>query len=185
NRIRFIVHHHLGTIRREPALCRLVFQELRPDPLYRQTRLFKLNQAYTHRIIEVVRGAGGRGGSRPKVSRPWGRAWSWAGWHMARGRSGARGAISIGPRRPTASPMSSMAALSRENLKTSRWRKRSRAWKMPPRGSSGWRDRKGIKAQSDRLDGRRHCEERSDDAIQKPRKPGLLRFARNDELYSG
>src|SRR5262249_58510437 len=45
NRIRFIVHHHLGTIRREPALCRLVFQELRPDPLYRQTRLFKLNQA--------------------------------------------------------------------------------------------------------------------------------------------
>src|ERR1700761_4786252 len=57
NRIRFIAHHHLSTIRREPALCRLVFQELRPDPAYRQTRLFALNQAYTHRIIEVVKDA--------------------------------------------------------------------------------------------------------------------------------
>jgi TetR/AcrR family fatty acid metabolism transcriptional regulator len=68
NRIRFIAHHHLGTIRREPALCRLVFQELRPDPVYRQTRLFKLNQAYTHRIIEVVKDAVAQGEFRPDVS---------------------------------------------------------------------------------------------------------------------
>ena len=68
NRIRFIVHHHLGTIRREPALCRLVFQELRPDPLYRQTRLFKLNQAYTHRLIEVVKEAVAKGEFRPDAS---------------------------------------------------------------------------------------------------------------------
>jgi TetR/AcrR family transcriptional regulator, fatty acid metabolism regulator protein len=68
NRIRFIVHHHLGTIRREPALCRLVFQELRPDPLYRQTRLFKLNQAYTHRLIEVVKEAVAQGEFRSDVS---------------------------------------------------------------------------------------------------------------------
>ena len=32
NRIRFIVHDHLLTIRREPALSRLVFQELAPRP---------------------------------------------------------------------------------------------------------------------------------------------------------
>ena len=44
---------HLLTIRREPALSRLVFQELRPDPEYRKTRLFKLNQAYTHRIVDI------------------------------------------------------------------------------------------------------------------------------------
>ena len=68
NRIRFIVHHHLATIRREPALCRLVFQELRPDPVYRQTRLFKLNQAYTHRIIDVMKEAVAQGEFRPDVS---------------------------------------------------------------------------------------------------------------------
>jgi|SRR6185437_910399 len=57
NRIRFIVYHHLATIRREPALSRLVFQELRPDPGYRDTRLFQLNQAYTQRIVDVVKAA--------------------------------------------------------------------------------------------------------------------------------
>lgn len=57
NRMRFIVYHHLATIRREPALSRLVFQELRPDPGYRRTRLFQLNQAYTQRIVDVVKAA--------------------------------------------------------------------------------------------------------------------------------
>jgi TetR/AcrR family fatty acid metabolism transcriptional regulator len=68
NRIRFIVHHHLATIRREPALSRLVFQELRPDPEYRQTRLFQLNQAYTHRIIDVIKAAAAQGELRSDVS---------------------------------------------------------------------------------------------------------------------
>ncbi|MFD2675778.1 TetR/AcrR family transcriptional regulator C-terminal domain-containing protein [Camelimonas lactis] len=36
---------------------RLVFQELRTDPDYRSTRLFQLNQAYTQRIVDVVRSA--------------------------------------------------------------------------------------------------------------------------------
>ena len=45
-----------------------MFQELRPDPLYRQTRLFKLNQAYTHRLIEVVKEAVAQGEFRPDVS---------------------------------------------------------------------------------------------------------------------
>jgi TetR/AcrR family transcriptional regulator, fatty acid metabolism regulator protein len=68
NKIRFIIHHHLMSIRREPALSRLVFQELRPDPDYRKTRLFQLNQAYTHRIIDVVRDAAGAGEFRHDVS---------------------------------------------------------------------------------------------------------------------
>jgi TetR/AcrR family transcriptional regulator, fatty acid metabolism regulator protein len=68
NRIRFIVHHHLTTIRREPALSRLVFQELRPDPDYRNTRLFQLNQAYTHRIIDVIKAAAAEGELRSDVS---------------------------------------------------------------------------------------------------------------------
>lgn len=68
NQIRFIVHHHLASIRREPALSRLVFQELRPDPDYRSTRLFQLNQAYTHRIIDVVKAAMATGEFRSDVS---------------------------------------------------------------------------------------------------------------------
>jgi TetR/AcrR family fatty acid metabolism transcriptional regulator len=68
NRIRFMVHHHLATIRREPALSRLVFQELRPDPEYRNTRLFQLNQAYTHRIVDIVTAAMASGEFRSDVS---------------------------------------------------------------------------------------------------------------------
>ena len=68
NRIRFIVHHHLMSIRREPALSRLVFQELRPDPDYRKTRLYQLNQAYTHRIVDVVREAAASGEFRSDFS---------------------------------------------------------------------------------------------------------------------
>jgi AcrR family transcriptional regulator len=68
NRIRFVVHHHLASIRREPALSRLVFQELRPDPDYRKTRLFQLNQTYTHRIIDIVKAAVAAGEFRAGVS---------------------------------------------------------------------------------------------------------------------
>lgn len=68
NRIRFMVHHHLATIRREPALSRLVFQELRPDPDYRNTHLFQLNQAYTHRIVDIVKAAIATGEFRSDIS---------------------------------------------------------------------------------------------------------------------
>jgi len=68
NQIRFIVHHHLSSIRREPALSRLVFQELRPDPSYRKTRIFELNQAYTRRVIDVVKAAMAQGEFRTDVS---------------------------------------------------------------------------------------------------------------------
>lgn len=68
NRIRFIVFHHLSTIRSEPALSRLVFQELRPDPDYRKTRLFRLNQAYTQRIVDVVKAAMSAGEFNSNVS---------------------------------------------------------------------------------------------------------------------
>lgn len=70
NRLRFVVHHHLATIRQEPALSRLVFQELRPDPDYRKTHLFQLNQTYTHRIIDIMRDAVARGEFRDDVPAP-------------------------------------------------------------------------------------------------------------------
>jgi AcrR family transcriptional regulator len=68
NQIRFIVHHHLMSIRREPALSRLVLQEFRPDPSYRNTRLFELNQTYVHRIIDVIKEAVANGEFRSNVS---------------------------------------------------------------------------------------------------------------------
>ncbi|MDO9526831.1 MAG: TetR/AcrR family transcriptional regulator [Gemmobacter sp.] len=68
NQIRFIVHHHLNSIRRDAALSRLVFQELRPDPNYRETELFKLKRAYTQRIVEVVRAGIASGAFRPDAS---------------------------------------------------------------------------------------------------------------------
>ena len=68
NRIRFVVPQHLANIRRQPALSRLVFHELRPDPAYRKTRLFQLNQAYTQRIVEIVKAAMASGEFRADVS---------------------------------------------------------------------------------------------------------------------
>ncbi|GGF52571.1 hypothetical protein GCM10007301_10060 [Azorhizobium oxalatiphilum] len=68
NQIRFVVLQHLYSIRREPGLSRLVFQKLRSEPNYRETRLFQLNQSYTHRIIDIVRAAVASGEFRPDVS---------------------------------------------------------------------------------------------------------------------
>lgn len=68
NRIHFIIYHHLLSIRRDPGLSRLVFQELRPDPQYRSTRLFTLNRDYTKRIADVVREGIASGVFRADVS---------------------------------------------------------------------------------------------------------------------
>ena len=68
NRIRFIIHHHLASIKREPALSRLMLQELRLDPGYRTSALFHLNQSYTHRISDVVKEAMDTGEFRTDVS---------------------------------------------------------------------------------------------------------------------
>lgn len=67
NQIRFIVRHHLMTIRREPALSRLMFQVFRPEAGYRKTRLFQLNQTYSHRVVEVVKAGVERGELRSDV----------------------------------------------------------------------------------------------------------------------
>lgn len=68
NKLRFIIYHHLLSIKREPALARLVLQELRLDPEYRNSKLFHLNQSYTHRVTEVVKEAIERGEFRTDVS---------------------------------------------------------------------------------------------------------------------
>jgi len=68
NRLRFIVHQHLTTVKREPALSRLVFRELRPQPDYRGSRLFQLNRRYTRRLVEVIADAVARGEYRDGIA---------------------------------------------------------------------------------------------------------------------
>lgn len=68
NQLRFIIHHHLNSIKRDPALSRIVFQELRPTPDYRSSRIFALNQTYTQRIVDVVKAAMNSGEFRADVS---------------------------------------------------------------------------------------------------------------------
>lgn len=55
NQLRFVVHRHLTSIHEQPDMSRLVFQHLRPEPDYRETRLFALNRAYTSRVVDVVK----------------------------------------------------------------------------------------------------------------------------------
>lgn len=54
-RMRFLIYHHLMSIRRDAALSRLMFLEIRPSADYRTSRLFELNRAYTQRLVEVVK----------------------------------------------------------------------------------------------------------------------------------
>ncbi len=68
NQIRFLVYNHLAAIRRDPALSRLMFQEIRPAPDYRGSHLFELNRAYTHRLVDVVKAGIASGELRPDTS---------------------------------------------------------------------------------------------------------------------
>jgi len=67
NRLRFMIWKHLVTIEREPALCRLVFQELRPGPEYTSTMVFELNREYTKRTLEIIEAAMASGEFRKDV----------------------------------------------------------------------------------------------------------------------
>lgn len=68
NQIRFLIHQHCMAIKSEPGLARLMLQEVRLEPNYRQSTFFKLNRAYTSRLMEVVRRAIDNGEFRPGLS---------------------------------------------------------------------------------------------------------------------
>jgi len=67
NRLRFMIWKHLVTIEKQPALCRLVFQELRPGPEYATTTVYELNREYTKRTLEIVQAAMDSGEFRKDV----------------------------------------------------------------------------------------------------------------------
>jgi AcrR family transcriptional regulator len=57
NRLRFMVWRHLSVIHNDPAMCSLIFNELRSGPEYRETAVFELNREYTNRTLAIVQDA--------------------------------------------------------------------------------------------------------------------------------
>lgn len=68
NRLRFMIWRHLSAIHDDPALCRLMFQHLRPSADYTGTVVFNLNRQYTRRTVDIVREGIAKGEIRPDVS---------------------------------------------------------------------------------------------------------------------
>lgn len=54
-RLRFMIWRHLTVMHDEPAMCRLVLDELRADAGYRETSIYQLNRQYTHRTLAIVK----------------------------------------------------------------------------------------------------------------------------------
>ena len=54
NRLRFMIWGHLNVIHEEPEMIRLIFDEIRPGPEYRETAIFELNRLYTKRTLHII-----------------------------------------------------------------------------------------------------------------------------------
>ncbi len=67
NRLRFMIWRHLSLIHNDPAMCRLIFNELRSGPEYRETTVFELNREYTNRTLAIVQDAMESGEFRPGI----------------------------------------------------------------------------------------------------------------------
>jgi hypothetical protein len=52
-----MIWRHLSVIHNDPAMCRLIFTELRSGPEYRETAVFELNREYTNRTLAIVQEA--------------------------------------------------------------------------------------------------------------------------------
>jgi hypothetical protein len=52
-----MIWRHLRVIHNDPAMCRLIFNELRSGPEYRETAVFELNREYTNRTLAIIQDA--------------------------------------------------------------------------------------------------------------------------------
>lgn len=66
-RLRYVITYALETIRREPALTRYLYLELRPSPDYRGSRAHELNRRFTGIVQQVVTEGIETGDFRPEV----------------------------------------------------------------------------------------------------------------------
>ena len=56
-RLRFMIWRHLSVIHGDPGMCRLIFNQLRAWPEYRQTTVFGLTREYTRRTLAILQEA--------------------------------------------------------------------------------------------------------------------------------
>lgn len=55
DRLRYLLWKHLCVIQEYPAMCRLIFNEVRSQPGYPESPLHRMNHRYTQLLIDVVR----------------------------------------------------------------------------------------------------------------------------------
>jgi len=67
NRLRFMIWGHLYAIHEEPEMAKLIINQIRPGPEYRETAIFALNRDYTHRTLSIIDDAVASGEFRPDV----------------------------------------------------------------------------------------------------------------------
>lgn len=65
--LRYVVRYAVEVVRREPTLTRYILNELRPDPDFRTTSIFRLNRRFTGVVSRVLRDAVARGDLRDDV----------------------------------------------------------------------------------------------------------------------
>ena len=66
-RLRYVIAHDLEVVRKEPALTRYLYLELRPSPDYRGSRAQELNRRFTSIVQQVVAEGIEAGDFRPEV----------------------------------------------------------------------------------------------------------------------
>lgn len=55
NRFRYLAWRHLCTLREDPAMCRLIFTEVRSQPDYARSPTHRMNLRYTGLLMDVIR----------------------------------------------------------------------------------------------------------------------------------
>lgn len=60
-KLKYLVWRHLCTIRDQPAMCRLMFTEVRRQPGYSGSVLRRMNQKYTGMFLTVIQGGSASG----------------------------------------------------------------------------------------------------------------------------
>lgn len=69
-RLRYLIWRHLRALADDPRMCRLIFAEVRSEPTYLQSELYRLNKRYSDMLTAVLRGGQRAGTFRASVAPP-------------------------------------------------------------------------------------------------------------------
>ncbi|MDN5855631.1 MAG: TetR/AcrR family transcriptional regulator, partial [Actinomycetia bacterium] len=67
DRLRYVVRYAVEVVRTEPTLTRYILNELRPDPEFRATTIYRLNRRFTGIVRRVLADAVARGDFRDDI----------------------------------------------------------------------------------------------------------------------